>query len=223
MRGNPIISFKNVEKIYGSKKVLKSLSFEIYKNDMIGISGASGIGKTTILRLIANLEKPTSGEVELQSTKISYVFQEDRLIPWKTALQNVMLPLMQLGLSKEQSSEKAKQYLDLMELNDFVEYYPSRLSGGMKQRVSLARAFAIEPDILLLDEPFSALDVKLKDKLMQDLKQRLKERAMTVIYISHSPYELVQIVDQIFTFDKDNNIQKLDKEMFLEQIDNSYS
>lgn len=214
MKSKNVIDFCNVKKIYNNKHVLLPLSFQINKNEMVGIIGPSGVGKTTILRLIAGLEKPTSGHIELHHKKIAYVFQEARLIPWKTALQNVAIPLTQSGLSKKESLKKAKHYLQLMQLGDFIDYYPGKLSGGMKQRVSLARAFAIEPDILLLDEPFSALDMKLKNTLLADLKTRLQQQPMTVLYVSHCAKELTQIVTKILQLDQNKNLQTLFKKEF---------
>lgn len=193
------ISFDKVSKRYGNKEILCNLSFCINTQDIVGLLGPSGIGKTTILKLIAGLEKPTSGKIDIVSKKISYVFQEPRLFPWKTTLQNVMLPLEAAGFSKKEAIEKAKDSLFSMGLFDFIDYYPSKLSGGMRQRVSLARALSMEPDTLLLDEPFSALDTKMKDSLIEILKGRLNENPITVLYVSHFPQEVKKIANKIFT------------------------
>jgi NitT/TauT family transport system ATP-binding protein len=193
------ISFDKISKKYGNKGIFQDLSFSINTQDVVGLLGPSGVGKTTILKLIASLEKPTSGKIDIFSKKISYVFQEPRLFPWKTTLENVVLPLRAAGFSKKKAIEKAKYSLYSMELSDFTGYYPSKLSGGMRQRVSLARALSLEPDILLLDEPFSALDTKMKDSLVGLLIQKLKERPMTVLYISHFPQEVEKIANKIFT------------------------
>ncbi len=193
------ISFDKVSKRYGNKEILCNLSFCINTQDIVGLLGPSGIGKTTILKLIAGLEKPTSGKIDIVSKKISYVFQEPRLFPWKTTLQNVMLPLEAAGFSKKEAIEKAKDSLFSMGLFDFIDYYPSKLSGGMRQRVSLARALSMEPDTLLLDEPFSALDTKMKDSLVEILKGRLNENPITVLYVSHFPQEVKKIANKIFT------------------------
>lgn len=193
------ISFDKVSKRYGNKEILCNLSFCINTQDIVGLLGPSGIGKTTILKLIAGLEKPTSGKIDIVSKKISYVFQEPRLFPWKTTLQNVILPLEAAGFSKKEAIEKAKDSLFSMGLFDFIDYYPSKLSGGMRQRVSLARALSMEPDTLLLDEPFSALDTKMKDSLVEILKGRLNENPITVLYVSHFPQEVKKIANKIFT------------------------
>jgi len=194
----PIISFKNVVKKYNNQEVLSSLSFQIGKGDVVGLLGQSGIGKTTILKLVGGLEATTKGKVRIDAEQIGYVFQEPRLFPWKTALENVMLPLKAQGDNKQKAMDKAMHCLSLMELTQFMDYYPSQLSGGMKQRVSLARAFAIEPDVLLLDEPFSALDMKLRLSLLALINRQLSLQPMTVLYVSHSPGEVASIANKVF-------------------------
>ena len=198
MNTKPIIQFKNINKTFGTLEVIKDLSFDVHKTDIIGILGPSGVGKSTILKLIANIENPTKGTLINHTKKVGYVFQEPRLLPWKTTLENVILPLLVRGIAQEKVQEKALYYLDKMGLSGFEAYYPSQLSGGMLQRVSLARAFALEPDMLLLDEPFSALDLRLKSVLETMLKELLAENPIPVLYVSHSPEEVVQFANRIF-------------------------
>ncbi len=193
------IAFKQVSKTYQGNIVLSNLSFEIAPNETVGLLGKSGMGKTTILKLIAGLEAPDAGQVIVNGRRIGYVFQEFRLLPWKTALENVWLPLNAMGMPKKQARKKAAQLLALMELAEFADYYPAKLSGGMNQRVALARAFAVEPEILLMDEPFSSLDIKLKKEFARMLNQRLKARPATLVYVSHSPAELEQVCSKILT------------------------
>jgi len=222
----PLIQFKNINKIFDSFEVIKDLSFEVNSTDIIGILGASGVGKSTILKLIAGLEKPTSGTLINNTKKVGYVFQEPRLLPWKTTLQNVLLPLIVSGIEKKEAQKKALYYLEKMGLNGFENYYPSQLSGGMLQRVSLARAFALEPDLLLLDEPFAALDLRLKSVLETMLKELLAEHPIPVLYVSHSPEEIVQIANRIFMMftggvmeelpvDEDEDFKEFLKDAFL--------
>ena len=222
----PLIQFKNINKIFDSFEVIKDLSFEVNSTDIIGILGASGVGKSTILKLIAGLEKPTSGTLINNTKKVGYVFQEPRLLPWKTTLQNVLLPLIVSGIEKKEAKKKALYYLEKMGLNGFENYYPSQLSGGMLQRVSLARAFALEPDLLLLDEPFAALDLRLKSVLETMLKELLAEHPIPVLYVSHSPEEIVQIANRIFMMftggvmeelpvDEDEDFKEFLKDAFL--------
>ena len=194
----PVISFTDVAKQYNGREVLSSLSFTINKGDVVGILGPSGMGKTTILKLVSGLEKPSFGKVQINGAQIGYVFQEPRLFPWKTALENVVLPLKANGIAKGKRICIGTHYLEVMGLAKFADYYPSQLSGGMKQRVSLARAFAIKPDVLLLDEPFSALDIKLRDYLLSMISDQLKHHPMTLLYVSHSPKELARIATRAF-------------------------
>lgn len=223
---NQLITFKNINKTFDTLEVIKDLSFEVGATDIIGILGASGVGKSTILKLIAGLEKPTSGTLINNTKKVGYVFQEPRLLPWKTTLQNVLLPLIVSGIEKKEAKKKAFYYLEKMGLNGFENYYPSQLSGGMLQRVSLARAFALEPDLLLLDEPFAALDLRLKSVLETMLKELLAEHPIPVLYVSHSPEEVVQIANRIFMMfaggvmeelpvDEDEDFKEFLKDAFL--------
>ena len=195
---NSLVQFKNINKSFDDLEVIKDLTFDVSPTDIIGILGASGVGKSTILKLIAGVEKPTKGTLINNSKRVGYVFQEPRLLPWKTTLDNVLLPLLVDNANKNEATQKAMYFLDKMGLSGFEHYYPSQLSGGMLQRVSLARAFALEPDLLLLDEPFSAPDLRLKSVLETMLKELLAEHPIPVLYVSHSPEEVVQFANRIF-------------------------
>jgi len=195
----PAVCFDAVVKRYGSREVLSGLSFEIQHREIVGLLGRSGIGKTTLLKLVAGLEKPTRGKVRVQARRIGYVFQEPRLLPWKTTLENVTLPLRAAGLQLNEAVERATRLLAAMGLSEFLQSYPSQLSGGMCQRVSLARAFTVGPDILLLDEPFSSLDIEMKSELQAMLVERLAVQPATVLYVSHAPEEVRQIADRLLT------------------------
>lgn len=208
-RQDMIIEFKNVKKDYGSLEVIRNLSFKVNSKDIIGILGPSGVGKSTILKLIAGLEKPSNGIIINDSSKIAYVFQEPRLLPWKTTYDNVYLPLRFNGISRSEARNRTSRFLEKIGLNGFENYYPAQLSGGMLQRVSLARAFAIEPDFLLLDEPFSALDIRLKSVLETMLKELLKENPIPVLYVSHSPEDIMQFANRIFMMFRGGIIEEL--------------
>lgn len=206
----PVIAFEDVSKQYNGRDVLSSLCLDIYPSDVVGLLGPSGMGKTTILKLVAGLEKPTSGAVRIASQQIAYVFQEPRLFPWKTALENVVLPLKANGMSTKEGSAIGMQYLESMGLAEFRDYYPAQLSGGMKQRVSLARAFATKPDILLLDEPFSALDNKLRDSLLAMINEQLNQRPMTVLHVSHCPKEIARMANRVFMMRSGQQLAEVD-------------
>lgn len=193
-----MIEFQQVGKKYNGQEVICDLSFTIYKNDVVGMLGPSGAGKTTILKMIADIVKPDRGEIIGHIKRIAYVFQEPRVLPWKTALDNVAIPLLPLGYNYKQAKEKAAEWLKKMGLAGYERHFPAQLSGGMVQRVSLARAFAIEPDTLLMDEPFSSLDMLLKDVLFEIIKEQLKAMPITVLYVSHVPEEVAQIANRIF-------------------------
>jgi NitT/TauT family transport system ATP-binding protein len=195
----PAVLFDKVVKRYSGRVVLDGLSFEIRCGEAVGLLGRSGIGKSTILKLIAGLEKPTGGAVRVRARQVGYVFQEPRLLPWKTTLENVALPLRALGCPKKDAVRKAGRLLAAMDLSEFAGSYPAQLSGGMRQRVSLARAFAVEPDILPLDEPLSSLDAELKNELLTMLADRLAVQPATVVYVSHAPAEVRQVANRTLT------------------------
>ncbi len=193
-----LLRFSAVTKSYDNDEVLGGVDFQICRGDRIGILGPSGVGKSTLLKIIAGIVTPTSGTVTNQAQRIGYVFQEPRLLPWKTARENIALGLIARSVSKKEARKKADHMLEQIGLGGFGKYFPSELSGGMVQRVSLARAFAIEPDILLLDEPFSALDAGFKEVMMGLLEDLIQTCDTTVLYVSHSPEEVVRIANKIF-------------------------
>jgi NitT/TauT family transport system ATP-binding protein len=205
----PAVCFNKVVKRYGRLDVLSGLSFQIHCREVVGLLGRSGIGKSTILKMIAGLERPTSGSVRVQAQRIGYVFQEPRLLPWRTTLGNVTLPLMASGIQKQRALQRAVRLLAELGLDEFMESYPAQLSGGMCQRVSLARAFAVEPDILLLDEPFSSLDIGLKKGLQTMLQDRLARHPATVVYVSHSPREVAQLAGRIFMMTSAHRLREM--------------
>jgi NitT/TauT family transport system ATP-binding protein len=193
-----MIKFDNVCVSFSGKMILKNVSFEIESHESVAILGPSGSGKTTILKLIAGTLKPDSGTVEVQSQRIGYVFQDHRLLPWRTALDNVMLVVKALGDEQTQVREKAISWMKLMRMHHYYHYYPRQLSGGMIQRVSIARALAIEPEIMLMDEPFSSLDNALADSLLRQLKQVLANYRTTTIYVSHDIVGALSIAQRLF-------------------------
>ncbi|MDB5038307.1 MAG: nitrate transporter ATPase [Bacteriovoracaceae bacterium] len=185
------IRIQGIEKIYsGGISALESLSLEIQSGEFLSIIGPSGCGKSTLLRLIAGLEMPSRGSIEVSSReRLSYVFQDSHLLPWRTAIRNVALPLELTRMSREVQLTKALEALDLVGLKEFANAYPNQLSGGMKMRVSLARALVTDPALLLLDEPFAALDEITRQKLDEDLRKLWQLKKMTVVFVTHSIQE----------------------------------
>ena len=181
-----MIKLENVTVKYGKHCIIDGLSFTFEDDTFYGITGDSGIGKTTLINAIANIVPLNSGRISTGASKIGYIFQDPRLFPWMTALENVSCVC--------NDNEKARYYLNLL-LSESDDKYPHELSGGMKQRVSIARALAYEPDIMLLDEPFKGLDEQTKQRTAQTVLQSLKNK--TAILISHDRTEL-SLCDKIF-------------------------
>jgi NitT/TauT family transport system ATP-binding protein len=202
-----MIKFDKVTKSFGGKTVLNNISFEIKSHETVAILGPSGSGKTTILKLIAGTVAPDSGTVEVHSQRIGYVFQDHRLLPWRTALDNVALVLKAQENPSNHIQERAKAWMKLMRLDKYYNYYPRQLSGGMIQRVSIARALAIEPEITLLDEPFSSLDTPLADSLLRQLKKVLANYRSTTVYVSHDFVGALSIAQRLFVLN-DNNLKE---------------
>jgi NitT/TauT family transport system ATP-binding protein len=193
-----MIRFKNVTKSYGDAVVLNDVTFEIKDHETVSVLGASGSGKPPILKLIAGTVTPDSGTVEVDSERIGFIFQDHRLLPWRTAQDNIALPRMASGKTREEARRRARSWMDRLGLQGFYDYYPRQLSGGMTQRVSIARAFAIEPQIMLMDESFSSLDASLADALLRDLKQVLSGYRATAVYVTHDFPEAVAMASRIF-------------------------
>lgn len=193
----------------GETEALKDLSFSVKNGEFISIIGPSGCGKTTVLSLIAGLLEATSGkilykgeEVKKSSKFFGYMLQRDELFPWRNIKKNVFLPL---EIKKIQTDENKKRTLNLIEkygLSDFVNSYPQELSGGMRQRVALIRTLASNPDLLLLDEPFSALDFQTRLKVCNDVYSIIKSEGKTAILVTHDIAEAISLSDRIIVLSK---------------------
>jgi ABC-type nitrate/sulfonate/bicarbonate transport system ATPase subunit len=177
--------------------VLEGVTFEAADHSFTSILGPSGCGKSTILNLIAGLDNHSSGQISIDGNRIGFVFQQPRLLNWRTVLDNVMLPLEQEKLDWDAMRARSLRYLELVGLAGYENYYPLQLSGGMQQRVSIARALAIDPDILLMDEPFSGLDEITARKLRQELIQIWRKTGKTILFVTHSISESVFLSQQI--------------------------
>ena len=207
----PAISIAGVSMVFDSPRgpvtALKGIDLAIPKNRFVSIVGRSGCGKSTLLRLICGLVRPTVGEVTVdgmspdlyqRDRRFGFVFQEATLLPWRTALENVALPMkIQKVVQPARREERGRELLKLVRLQGFEGHYPSQLSGGMRQRVSIARALSYDPEILLMDEPFGALDAMTREKMNVELQRIQHETGKTVLLITHSIPEAVFLADRV--------------------------
>lgn len=194
----------------GSVLALSSTSLHVRENEFLAIVGPSGCGKSTLLRLMAGLEHPTGGGVSFRgqavtrpSGRIGLVFQDYSLLPWRSIRENIELGLEFQGLACRQAREKALEHLELVGLSSFENAYPHELSGGMRQRAAIARALAVEPDVLLMDEPFGALDAHTRLLMQRELLAIWEKRKKTVVFVTHSIDEAVYLSDRIVVMEKD--------------------
>jgi len=200
----PLVSLVNIVKSFGGKgkalKVLDGISLDI-NEEFLAILGPSGCGKSTLLRIIAGVEKSDEGEIKSYSDIVyGFIFQSPTLLPWLTVLDNVALPLLAKGIDKNIAREKALRYLSLVGLHGFEDFYPNELSGGMKQRVNIARALVVEPTILLMDEPFSQLDPLTAEALRAEILDLWLSGVTTVkgiVMVTHNVEEAVLMADRI--------------------------
>lgn len=190
----------------GPVNALSHINLDIHAGDFVSFIGPSGCGKTTLLRVIADLERQTEGRIQVDGTSpedarlnrlYGYVFQAPALFPWRTIAGNCRVPLEIFGMSKEQQRHQVDKYLDLVGLGDFHKKYPWQLSGGMQQRASIARALSFEPELLLMDEPFGALDEITRDHLNLELLKIWRETGKTVVFVTHSIPEAVLLSTHI--------------------------
>ncbi len=184
------MTINNLCKSYGDKVVLKDFSLNIEPGTIMCITGESGCGKTTLLNLIAGIIKPDSGSIDIGQNTVSYLFQEPRLLPWRTALENVAIAL-------KGDKQMAKEALEMVNLGDSLDKYPSELSGGMKQRVAMARAFSYSSSLILMDEPFQNLDVKLKNTLLYQFLKLWNQEKKTVLWVTHDITEACLVADLV--------------------------
>lgn len=205
---NPIIAFENVSKTYDGKDVaLVNANFEVPHGAFACIIGPSGGGKSSVLKLIAGITEPTAGAV-VKPKHVSMVFQAGALMPWLPAIENVAFGLYGKGLSMPRIRSTAQKYFKMLGLAGLEEKLPRELSGGERQRVGIARALAVNPHVLLLDEPFSALDPKTTDELHKDIVKIWKETGKTVVMVSHSIEEAVALGTMVILV-KDYAVKKV--------------
>jgi NitT/TauT family transport system ATP-binding protein len=204
----PLLRLEGITKTFASgTAALANVDLTIYPGEFISLLGPSGCGKSTLLKIIAGLAAPTTGKIDWPRSAYSadgspepalgFVFQEPTLLPWRTAADNVHLPLLLSGVSKKEAHDRVREALAQVGLEGFADRYPRQLSGGMKMRVSIARALVTLPEILLMDEPFAALDEITRSKLNDELLDLFARRKLTVIFVTHSVYESVYLSSRI--------------------------
>ena len=204
----PLVRMQHVDKMYSNGTLaLKDLSLDIRANEFVSLLGPSGCGKSTALRIFAGLGSYTAGSVEWPQSnydvsgkperEVGFVFQEPTLMPWATVFDNVYLPHLLKNRSKAQVAEQVREALDLVGLGGFANAYPRELSGGMKMRVSVARALVTRPKLLLMDEPFAALDEITRTRLSNDLLDIWSKAKCTIIFVTHSVFESVYLSQRI--------------------------
>ena len=202
---NISFGYKNQNELNTNKKIFNDFSLETGEQNPLAILGPSGCGKTTLLRLIAGLLNPDKGVIERGGERVSFVFQEPRLLPWRSVLENVSIPI-EKEFGKTKSRERARHFLSLASLDDKTNAYPGNLSGGQKQRVAIARAFAYPAPLLLMDEPFQSLDIPLKIQLMDLVKTLLKKENRLLLTVTHEPRDAIYLAGRFIVLSSDGNI-----------------
>ena len=198
------VATRHISKSYGEVEALRDLSLEFPKGQLTSLLGPSGCGKTTLLKIIAGLLAADSGEVEVNGKAVTgpgndraFVFQDFALLPWASVMRNVAFGLELRGVAKSEREDIAQKYIHNVGLSGFENSFPHELSGGMRQRVGLARALAVDAEVLLMDEPFSAVDEQTRRKFQEDLLGLVREENKTFIFVTHSIEEAVYVSDQI--------------------------
>ncbi len=198
------VTVRDVSKNYGDVEALKDLSLDFPRGQLTSVLGPSGCGKTTLLKIIAGLLPPTSGEVEVNGKTVTgpgpdraFVFQDFALLPWASVIRNVAFGLELRGVAKPERESIAQKYIQNVGLRGFENSFPHELSGGMRQRVGLARALSVDAQVLLMDEPFSAVDEQTRRKFQEDLLSLVQQERKTFIFVTHSIEEAVYVSDQI--------------------------
>jgi NitT/TauT family transport system ATP-binding protein len=197
------LSIQNVQKSFSNEQVLKDINLNIEKGEFVSLLGPSGCGKSTLLNIVAGLLSPSEGNITLENQPIikpgkdrGMVFQQPALFPWLSVEENVMFPLKK-EMKKKEARELAQKYLQLVQLSPYAKHSPHELSGGMQQRVAIARALAMNPRVLLMDEPFGALDEQTRIRLHAELEKIWMETKKTILFVTHSIQEAIKLSDRI--------------------------
>ena len=200
----PALRIKNVRKLYDDLEVIKNVSLDVAQNEFVSVLGPSGCGKSTLLMMITGLVNRSDGEISIMGEpvtgprpEIGMVFQQPVLLPWRTVLDNVLFPIELLRLPRAKYVEQAMRLLVMTKIDDFAHHLPRQLSGGMRQRVSICRALVHNPRVLLMDEPFSALDALTRDEMGVELLRIWQANRKTVIFVTHSIREAAFLSDRV--------------------------
>ena len=192
-----MLTFENVSFSYEKKQILDQISFHVKKGEILAVMGPSGCGKTTLLSLAAGLIPPTHGKVKNDGVSFGYMLQKDELFPWRTIEKNICLPLEVKRTLSETTKARALRLAEKYGLGQFLKSYPHALSGGMRQRAALIRTLAVNPDVLLLDEPFSALDYQTRLSVCDDVYSIIRSEKKTALLITHDISEAISVADKI--------------------------
>lgn len=202
----PVIELRQVDKRFGTQEVLKAISLSVYPGEIVALLGASGCGKSTLLNIISGLLPADGGDIALQGEpvaqfsqwrQVAYLFQEDRLLPWRTVRQNVNFALENSPLPRAERQRRVEAALQLVGMGQVGHKWPHQLSGGMRSRIALARSLVAEPQILLMDEPFSKLDPQTRSAMHEELLRICELKSMTVVMVTHDVEEAVILADRI--------------------------
>lgn len=195
---NSLISIRNINKRYNNKVIFQDFQIDFYKNKVNCIVGKSGCGKSTLLNIISGIIENDDEEfISIESYGLSYIFQEDRLIDWLTVEENISLVVNKI-YDKKEREELCNKYLDLVGIKEYKKYYPQMLSGGLRQRVNIARSLIYPSKIIIMDEPFKSIDVINKEIIMNNLKEILKQENRTVLFVTHDIEEALILSDKIY-------------------------
>ncbi len=195
-----IVRLNGIDKTFGvgdsAVTALASVDLRIERGEFVCLIGASGCGKSTMLNLVAGLEAPSAGTIEVDG-RVAMMFQESALFPWLTVADNIELPMRLAGIGRAQRTARTRELISTVNLDGFAGKRPHQLSGGMRQRTALARAFAQDADVLLMDEPFGALDAMTRDILHEELDELVRTRGLTVLFVTHNVREAARLADRI--------------------------
>ena len=194
-----MLELQNIQKKFADREILKSVSLELGEGEFLCVLGPSGCGKSTLLRIMAGLETSSSGQLTWKNSdhNFAFVFQEAQLLAWRNVLENTRLPLELQKQPEDIQNKKSREALEKVQLNNFENHFPHELSGGMKMRVSIARALSSSPRVLFMDEPFSALDEVTRFSMQKQLRDLCEKEKLSVVFVTHSTYEAAFLADRV--------------------------